>query len=452
MPACWRRVESPAHFICWVRLAWRREKLELSYDAFDDKLALSGDVSLLNYPNPNTSQGSSPILSLSDAGVGIQHGVAFAKGTIKSNGFDFAGGWGLSDVKLTFDSTEDQGSGTAKLTVPLAHIPDVTGTIDFSTSPEFAVTGFALEFSSDVGIPIGTTGVNLRSLGGGASNLWSATDPIVWKGIIGLDWLDKFLYAKFTGESDFKESVSGNVKGSFLGEHTGFVEFDGNGELNWIDQTLKASGSVTVINDLIKGSASIDASNFTVPLVAAKGTAEFTFSGVDLSGNLSLKLSADGNPENDYAAAWAVVDNPLWKLAPLAPETITCGLRVDLDGDFDLQEDVHVFGAQEVPLYASWIVDAAVKDLTVFVNWEKAAASPVQTRVVVYDDLAKTQVREIIDEADYLTHGIAVVDAWSNSFAKVVLHCSPKRWRLGRGSRQQRGARADQLQCHNLSG
>ena len=62
----------------------------------------------------------------------------------------------------------------------------------------------------------------------------------------------------------------------------------------------------------------------------------------------------------------------------------------------------------------------------VTLEWENTASAPVQTRVIVYDDLGKTQVREIIEEANYAAHNIAIIDEWSSDYAKVVYIAAPE--------------------------
>jgi Ca2+-binding RTX toxin-like protein len=419
------------------------EKVELGYSAVDDRLYLKGDVKLLSYPEWKGDQESGsvtkPVLSLSGAEIGIKDGQAYGKGEITSRDFSFAGGWALRNLKFNFDSEKDEYSGSGSLSLPFmkaAGLDSLSGSLLFKANPDFRLDGFFIEGKLvSPGVPIGTTGVFLRSLGGGASNWWSETEPIKWKGSVGLDWLRSVMKLRFETETDFQNSVSGNVKGGILIDDLGIfgssanplgaVKFEGAGSLDWSKQHAKLSGEIDILKT-IKGTGAIEASGVGQPLITARGTATFKALVVNLevNGNFTLKYSVDGNSGNDYAAAWAVVENPLYKWGSSLQPELAVGVRVDIDGDFG-PDDIRTFGASEVPLYSSWIVDEGVGDLTVFVGWEHEAVGPVQTRVVVYDDLEKTQVREIIAEADYAAHGIAVIDAWSGPTGKVVYIAAP---------------------------
>jgi len=421
------------------KIGVKSEQLQLGYNALDDRFYLKGDVSLLDYPAYEKYKGTGtvvkPVLSLSEAEIGIEDGTAYGKGEITSKDFSFGGGWGISDLKFAFDSAADKYAGSGKLGLPFEVLAGLRGTLEFGVQPDFHMTGFFIEGALvSPGLPIFATGAFLRSLGGGASNLWSETEPVIWKGSIGIDWLKAVLKLRFEGESDFENKVAGKVKGGILVDDLGLfgsaanplgaVKFEGSGSLDWSKGLASLTlDSIDVVNT-IKGSGSLSG-NSALDLVSVRGKASFEipYTKLKLQGDMTARYSGVDAAQR-YAAAWATIDNPLYTLLPGAAQKLTYGLRVDIDGDFGT-DDIHVFGAGEVPLYSSWIVDASIRDLMVMVSWESVATLPVQTRVVVYDDLAKTQVRKVITEADYAANGIAVIEAWSGPLGKVVYIAAP---------------------------
>jgi len=406
------------------KIGVKSEQLQIGYNALEDRLFLKGDVSLVDYPAYEKYKGSGtvvkPVLNLDDAEIGYKDGTLYGKGEITSKDFSFGGGWGINDLKFTFDSTADKYSGSGELALPFK-VSGLGGRVEFGVQPEFHLTGFFIEpkFISP-GLPIFSTGAFLRSLGGGASNLWSATEPVTWKGSIGIDWLKAVLKLRFEGESDFENQVAGKVKGGILVDDLGLfgsaanplgaVKFEGSGSLDWTRGLASLSlDSIDVVNTF-KGSGTLEG-NSALELVTLRGTVSFEvpITKVKVQGDLTIRYSGLDEAQR-YAAAWTTTGNVVY------------GLRIDLDDPFSIPK---LFGATEVPLYSSWIVDAGMRDLTVFVGWESAATVPVETRVVVYDDPAKTQLRQVIAEADYAASGIAVLAPWSGPFGKVVYVAAP---------------------------
>ncbi|MBK7674882.1 MAG: hypothetical protein IPJ27_08980 [Candidatus Accumulibacter sp.] len=448
------------------------KSLQLGYDAFDDRLFVKGDVQLIDNAIFQKDPKSKPILSLSEADIGIKDGEGYGKGEISVMDLGSKGGWGINDLKFTFDSEANKYTGSGELQLPgikgIKGLGALAGKVELVTDPKFTVDGLFIEGKLDSpGLPIGPTGAFLRMLGGGASNWASMTDPVVWKGAVGLGFMDlggfdQVMKLRLETETDFQTKASGSLKGGILIDDSDIfgvdvnpnsdapLQFAGAGTLDWSKQTASLSVSMNVgkgakflgigsEKGIITASAMIESSTATIPIVTAKGSATFTVPAKwvqigdkwkltddkwELTGDFRLKYSVDG-VRNDYVAAWSEVDNPLYKYLPFLKQKLTFGIRVDIDGDLGL-DDIHPFGASEVPLYKSWIIDDTVGDLTVFVAWENAAASPVVTRVVVYDDLAKTHVREIIEEADYISHGIAIIDEWSGAAGKVIYIAAPE--------------------------
>ncbi len=414
------------------------ETLELGYAAFEDRLYIKGGIKLFSFPASDSDSAAKPLLSLNEAEIGIKDGEAYGKGVIKSADFSFGGGWGLSDVEFSFDSTKNAYTGKASLGLPLIpKVGELSVDLGFKYEEEFFLDKLVLEAKLlSPGLPIGTTGVFLRSLGGGAENLWSKSTPIVWDGTIGLDWMKQVLKLRFEAKTDFDSKVEGKVSGGILVDDLGVfgssnnplgaIKFEGNGSLNWNDKVASLDVTIDIVNTL-KGTARISASDVGSTAINANGQVSFELPGTKIKvvGNLALRMRIDNDPENDYAAAWVTVSNPLYGLLPGGTQTLTRGIRIDLDGDFSAVDDLHVFGASEVALYSSWIVDASVKDLMVTVAWTGATLQAVQTRVIVYDDLAKTQVRQVINEEDFGANGVAVIDAWSGPNGKVIYIGAP---------------------------
>ena len=264
----------------------------------------------------------------------------------------------------------------------------------------------------DPGVPVFSTGWFITSLGGGVSNLVSTIQaPALFSGVVGLDGPLDAVEMTLDGDLDINHAF-GSVTGHFI--NPSIVQFNGSATLDWSRDLVNLSSTASFLDGIITGDFNFK-SGFDLNF-SAGGSAQVELLGQSLAGNYSLLFSNDNDMSNDYVAGWAMAEFSLPLLGSISK---TFGVKYTFDGTWDS------FGAEEVPLYASWVVDESIADLMVTVQWENAASLPVQTQVIVYDDLAKTQVREIVAEADYLAHNIAVIEAWSGATSKVVYIAAP---------------------------
>ncbi len=430
------------------------EDLEMGYDALQDKLFVKGSLRLDYYPiYGNGTRPEKPVFNLDDADIGIQNGASYASGTLNFPDLKLWGGWGLEDLTIAVDTNARQLSGSAFLKLP--EIPRFDGlragstwTWSDSANPDFTLSGLLGELQlTSPGLPIGTSGMFLRVLGGSAQGdrLWQSDEPITYSGVIGVEaWSSLLKIRAEVAASDLTEGFTGSLRIGLLAEDRAIfgngsdafrlVEVQGDGTVDWVRRTIEANGTLEVRSplegagreSLVSGEIALRGFYGDVALVTASGQVQFKLPGteIEVSGGLSLKLSADGNPDNDYLAAWATVPNPFGDALNLPFSDLSAGVRIDLDGSLDA-DDIHWFGANEIELFSSWVVESGMPDLLVFASWETPYAGVVQTRVVVYDDLAKTSVREVIDEANYASHNIAVIAPWSGPTGKVVYIASP---------------------------
>ncbi|WP_395009996.1 DUF4214 domain-containing protein, partial [Undibacterium sp.] len=172
-------------------------------------------------------------------------------------------------------------------------------------------------------------------------------------------------------------------------------------EVDWKKQTLKFEADAEILRGIVKSSLDFE-SDFNMNF-EAKGSARVKVAGIKIEGNFFVHFSNDGKASNDYIAVWAKL-----------PVVGTVGLKTYFDGD------TSTFGKKSVDLYKSWIVDSTIKDLAVQATWENEVVGPNLTRVVIYSDLAKTVVSQVIEEADYAAHGITVISELSDATHKFV--------------------------------
>ncbi|MFZ4526550.1 MAG: Ig-like domain-containing protein [Chlorobium sp.] len=287
-------------------------------------------------------------------------------------------------------------------------------TIGFIVNPfELDTALFHIPFINP-GLALGTTGWFLTAIEGGVSNLASSNkEPLLFKGGVELQ-LPEVMVLSVNGELDSKH-IAGFVEGTIIDKDA--IDFQGQVTLNWNKDYVRVNGSASFAQRTIVGSFDFT-SSFNLDFTAY-GQASITFDSIDktLSGNYYINFINDHITSNDYIAAWAETKVHL----PFSGEEITVdiGVKYSFNGKWDIITN------DEVPLYSSWIVDETINDLIVTVNWDNPV-NDVETRVVVYDDLEKTKIRQIINEAEYGEHDIAIINEWSGNTAKVIYIHTPE--------------------------
>lgn len=419
--------------------------LEISYNQSEDKIVVDGE---LNLSEEISFFPAKPKASI-NGGIEIQTGEVFSiKAELDLEEVLSFNGWGINDLKVMMDTQKNEVKGGFEVNLPFPNLFDfgrddasefkifdgtdtfyasspekpkdswgITALADFQLLP-FALDGaeISLSLPHNAGIPIGTTTMLVTGIGGIIDNMAPDNlDPASFGGSVTLEnKIENFLKFDINGKIS-KENFNGGISGYFLGE--GKFDFKGKTDINWEKEIGSIEAAVSVFNGLITADTKIKTDS-SFKHLQALATAKLNSLGVgsSITGNAYLNIERDDDITNDYVKAWAIVKKTFFGV----DKNLIAGIKVSLnDGSREY------FGANEVPIFSSWIVDSSMSDLMVTINWQNEAVSPVLTRVVVYDDLAKTIIREIIDESDYLAHGIAVVDEWSGPKGKIIYVSAP---------------------------
>jgi len=419
-----------------------------TYDRTRDEIAVGGKLQIGEdsfFPRP---------LDASIAGnIRIRDGTV-SEGKLEIDGILGIKGYGFDDLELTLDAAANAGrgaiTGSGKLLLPFPSLfqidedgldhydsptdfypgivaggengasrPDTWGIgarIEFTTEP-VALDGIEVSAILPTGIPFFSTPFEIREIGAGLDNFSAANaEAVSFSGLLGLEGIAGRIFdtrIDLQGEVS-KNRFEGGLKGHFIDPDR--VSFEGTGKLDWVADVFEASLQMSFLDSLIEASLELR-STFDLD-ATARGQASFELLGARVDGNVYLRIQNDDDASNDYVAAWGSVrlDLPF-----LGARMISRGIKYTFDGGAPTS-----FGAADVPAYASWVVDASTADLMVTVAWERPAAGPVDTRVIVYDDLQKTRVREIIGQADYAAHGIAVIPQWSGPLGTVIYIAAPE--------------------------
>lgn len=418
---------------------------EFSYDRAKDELSIGGKLQIGE---------DSFFPELLDAG--IEGGIRVTAGelsaaTLKIDGVLGIKGYGFDELELTLDTAGNGGlgsvAGSGKFLLPFPTLVQIDNDdfADYSTMqgfyaalPEevdgdpqawgigveveyllkpFMLDGLDLSLVLPDGIPFFSTPFVVREIGAGLGNFAADNPaPVSFSGLLGLEGISGRIFeAEIELRGDVsKQSFTGSVEGHLFDED--LVSFQGTAALDWVKDTIDAGFKMSFIDGVITAELEFK-SDFDFN-VTARGQASFELLGAQLDGNAYLKIVNDSDASNDYVAVWgtASVDLPL-----LGLRTVSKGVKYGFDGSAP-----QTFGAQDVALYSSWVVDEAIADLLVTVGWENAATAPVRTRVVVYEDLGKTQVRQVIEEGDYAANGIAVIEQWSGPLGTILYIAGPE--------------------------
>ncbi len=379
---------------------------EVSYASSDDSFHILGGFELKpgwkNVPGIKSELTGEGLVIRDGKFADIALDMALDKFTIK--------GWEFNDVSFSLDTSEESFGGSGSLKLPMFAAPLETE-IRFQYDP-FELDTLKLQVPiPEPGILLGSTGWFLTAIKGGVSNLSSSSyDPVLFSGGVDLQ-VPNIIDLSVNGTLD-SQQLAGTVVGSIIDED--IFKFDGQATLDWSKHYVELSGSASFAQDKIHGDFDFKSDfdlNFT-----AKGNAEIEFVRQTISGSYYIEFSNDSNKSNDYIAAWIQSEMQFFDIGTIV---LTKGVKYSFDGKWD------TFGADDVPLFSSWIVDETISDLTVTVTWDNPVDN-IETRVVVYDDLEKTQVRKIINEAEYEENGIAIISEWSSDTVEMIYIHSPE--------------------------
>jgi Ca2+-binding RTX toxin-like protein len=408
------------------------QSLGLGYDEASKALTLWGDFSA------NTLlKGAFAEITLKvdeDKPMKISGGQLSA-GTVVFGVDDFeAGGFSFKDAKLTGSLFENSS------TVALGIAADV----GFPSNSLFQVGKYLIEgVSAEIGITLSPFTLNtfkvsanfpdysrliwlspplsyyLKSVGGGFAHAFDP-EPLTASVTLGIQVLPIKLNLRLEAEVN-REGLSGKLDGFLVREEV--LKLDGSLKWTWagVDQ-VKFSGQARVLRDefvnpfngtkvkldsgVLNSAISFTAdSQFNISVIGAANI-NLPFFGNVASRQFQLQVINDNNPANDFLQAWTSIG------FDFAGKTLskTIGVRILLDGS-----DASVIGEDDVPIFKSWVVDSSIADLTMHARWEHAAPAAVVTRVLIYSDLAKTQLRATLNEADYAANGILKLDQLGDS-------------------------------------
>lgn len=390
----------------------------VSYDYYRDRLSIVGDFTI-------KASGLLPTVRLSLVSTDEDSdGLTIAGGEIVSlaihasvdpftiKGVQVVRTW----LELVVGTDNDHLSGEADVVLPFTPWAGaIRVAADFQLNP-VALDSLEVNYRPSTPIQVFTTPVAIKYISGKIEHLASDSQLALLSGVLDLSIGKVAQVAQFrlTGEIDAVHA-SGTVSGYVVSPT--LVAINGSAYFGWEAGSIAVNGNLSALAGKVQGALAFRSNlNFDF---TAKGRASVDFGFVTAQANVAVTFSNDGNLANDHAAAWATVTKTFSLLGITKTATATLGVKYWFDGK------IETIGSTNVPLFGSWIVDDSIRDLMIHAQWTNAVTGPVGTRVIVYSNLAKTQVAQIIEAVDYAAHGIAVIQEWGSSTGMFVWVASP---------------------------
>jgi len=224
--------------------------------------------------------------------------------------------------------------------------------------------------------------------------------------------------AKLTGTIDFLRTTIKLPKFPWddsqetVGPYS-LIKYAGSTILDWSKGQMALDGSFTFADNFVNatGKTSIDTSfNFALGGGATLNIPSFVpkLGGIKIAGgNFQTAFTNDGDLSNDFIAGWGQYRiNTIIKTFD-----ITLGLRIAFDGSLTR------IGAGNIPKTSSWFVEGGQDYVMLTADWENDSAS---ARVYVTKPDGT-----IVQEADFATHGIAIVNEFSSLTSRTIIIDSP---------------------------
>jgi len=383
----------------------KTSQVTLAFDSAQNAFGLTGKFSIDPAgPLPNLT------MELRGNGLLIQDGKVAALDTQFTVDKFAVRGIGVEDtlVALKLGGENDSLGGHTKVSLPFFRGgTTIEAAIGFALDPP-QLDSVDITASLATPIPIGATPMFITSLGGGIANIAAASStPVLFKGSVGLSVgaIRSPVEFMLRGEIDVNHG-SGELTGHVISDS--LLQLSGHADFDWRAGTLSYTGTASILDGVASGSLALNA-NLNLD-IRGGGSAQIKFLGYSGSGQYTLNFSNDNNSGNDYVSVWTTLSMSLLG----GDSTLQWGANYYFDGK------VTPLGQSVVPLYKSWIIDAGGQDLLIQAHWSSVTTAAVQTRLVIYDDLAKTVVRQVVQEADYAAQGIAVVSALGGANDKFV--------------------------------
>jgi len=247
-----------------------------------------------------------------------------AVGSLEIGSIPLGDPWSIKDVKLDFDTVNNNVSGAGTFVLPAGI--EVDGEIAFSKDE---LNTFSVKANPNLNIPIGTTGLFIKSIGGGVKHIAkSDPNPILFSGSAGVttpklpidvslpDWAGGHKFSGLLAEVNVTGSINeerlegkGNI--AIAG---GLITGTGNAEVNWTNKFLNGRVTFSALAGFVTANAGFTANSNLDLKMAANASIKlpnllrFTKMGVsdkDLaSGGFFLDYSNDGSRANDFIMGW----------------------------------------------------------------------------------------------------------------------------------------------------
>jgi uncharacterized repeat protein (TIGR01451 family) len=415
--------------------------LSLEYRGAEDALRVQGKVSFEISAKP-PALGVDPDLTVEADFAGNNYiqvnsdGDVEVVGSLKVKKEFKIGGFTLSEISLSLDSTAKLIRGTATIGTPFGVKFGDEGisakpTIGFTYSPiSFDTVGLTID---NINKPIPAYPLFFfQSIGGMLENL-SANNPkaaeisatvgaTLGPQIKGTSLLRGDLTAKISKEAF---TLSGELKAltvqltmkfgsweKYIGEFT-LATFTGQHELNWKEGHYAFTGTGNFIDGFVTTSTSFKADtgfNFAMSGASNVGIPGFIpmFGGYQIvGGRNAMKFSNDGDFSNDFIAGWGTININKFGV----DYSGTFGVRFGFDGS------VTRIGANNIPTTSSWFIEPGRDFVLLTAIWENDAPG-MTVRVILPDGT-------VVEEADFAAHQIAVVEEFSDATTRTVLIANP---------------------------
>ncbi|MFM6081332.1 MAG: Ig-like domain-containing protein, partial [Dolichospermum sp.] len=400
--------------------------LNISYSNSDDAIKLQGKVQLSPFSRLKTPKTIEADLT-KDNFIQIKDGKADFVGSISAKNITLIKGWNLPELKLFLDTTKNIVEGDVNVRFPFGKQPvlfrkseaQVGIGVGFQNFELNAIRG-NLTFPQP-GIPIGTTGFFVESLGGGIRNLApSSEDPIEFTGSVKIVPRLAAGLASFDASATISsEKLSGSGKFEFIARD--IVSADVSAELDWNKEKFSAKGDFSFFDGLLKANTGLKLNSNLDFSINGKASATIpkAFRGrkIPLIGGKSLPnisflvdYKNDSTLSNDFGAIWGSF--PISVPGTSIQRDVSVGLKVFFDGDVDV-----LFGSKLLPETNSFQVAPGSQYIILSSDWENSNPN-VKVRIKKPDG-------SFIDEADFAANNISIFAEFTDEDTRSVVIANP---------------------------
>lgn len=399
--------------------------LKVEYKKIDDLFKIQGKISAQPFFKVLEDSKSDFVLDLAgDNYIQIQNGIADVKGAISIKNVGLPGGFKLSELAVNLKTEKGELKeigGKVQLKLPFVSFPYGGGVeLGFRLKPDLELNKIGLNVT-DLDYPVGNSGAFLQKLGLTFDKIARSDPGLEVSGLVGftvgprltslirLDTNVKISNEKFTGEikdltviDDALYNATGSIEYNWnkkvakaeVDFKAGFKTFQGKQKitLDFDKKAFSGSGSVRAV--IPKG----------LPLIGGKTVGGLNFQAI---------YKDDDTLANDSLAAWKT-----FKIPFIA--SITAGVKFSFDRKFKI-----ISRAKDIPKTNSFDVQPGTQFLLLAADWDNETDRNVQVRV-------KDPNGNLIEEADFAAHNIAIADELTGLNTKTVIinNPAPGNWDL----------------------